>query len=141
VFGDPETGKSAFLRSLIRQLGNKPEAKVGIVLVDFRRAHLGLLEEGRALAYCTSPDHTKAVAAQLAEQLKERVPGPDVTPRQLRNRSWWKGKEIFVVVDDLDLLGSRNANPLMPLVPLIAQGRDLGLHLIVARRTGGAGRS
>jgi len=141
VFGDPETGKSAFLRSIIRQLGEKPEEKVGVILVDYRRAHLGLLEEGRALAYCTSPDHTKAVSAQLAEQLKERVPGPDITPRQLRNRSWWKGKEIFVVVDDLDLLGSRNANPLMPLVPLIAQGRDLGFHLIVARRTGGAGRS
>ena len=141
VFGDPETGKSAFLRSIIRQLGEKSEEKVGIVLVDYRRAHLGLLEEGRVLAYCTGPDHTKAVATQLAEQLKERIPGADITPRQLRNRSWWKGKEIFVVVDDLDLLGSRNTNPLLPLVPLIPQGRDLGFHLIVARRTGGSGRS
>ncbi|MFE1081455.1 type VII secretion protein EccCa [Nocardiopsis alba] len=141
VFGEPESGKSTLLRALVRQLGERPAKKVGIVLVDYRRTHLGLLEDDRLLAYCTTPDHTKTVAAQLAEQLKERVPGPDVTPRQLRNRSWWKGMEIFVVVDDLDMLGSRSANPLLPLVGLLAQGRDLGLHLIVARRTGGAGRA
>ncbi|WP_460756572.1 type VII secretion protein EccCa [Nocardiopsis oceani] len=141
VFGDPESGKSTLLRALIRQIGDRPAKKVGIVLVDYRRTHLGLLEDGRALAYCTSPDQTRSVATQLAEQLKERIPGPDITPRQLRNRSWWKGMEIFVVVDDLDMLGSRNANPLLPLAGLIPQGRDLGFHLIVARRTGGAGRA
>ncbi|MBQ1083456.1 type VII secretion protein EccCa [Nocardiopsis sp. B62] len=141
VLGDPETGKSSFLRSLLLQLSRHPAKKVGVVLVDFRRTHLGLLEEGRELAYCTTPDHTKAMATQLAEQLKERIPGPEVTPRQLRSRSWWKGMEIFVVVDDLDLMGSRNTNPLLPLVPLISQGRDLGFHMIMARRTGGAGRA
>ncbi|WP_407940024.1 type VII secretion protein EccCa [Nocardiopsis coralli] len=141
VFGDPETGKSTLLRGLIKQLAKRPAKKVGVIMVDYRRTHLGLLQDERSLAYCTTPDHTKAIASQLAEQLKERIPGPDVTPKQLRARSWWQGREIFMIVDDLDMLGSRQANPLLPLVPLIPQGRDLGFHLIVARRTGGSGRA
>ena len=31
--------------------------------------------------------------------------------------------------------------PLQPLVPLLAQARDVGLHLVVARRSGGASRA
>ncbi len=33
------------------------------------------------------------------------------------------------------------SNPLAPLVDLLAQARDVGLHLVVARRSGGAGRA
>lgn len=47
----------------------------------------------------------------------------------------------FVVVDDLDLVSNRSGSPLAPLVEFLPQGRDLGLHLIVARRTGGAARA
>ncbi|WP_026120509.1 type VII secretion protein EccCa [Nocardiopsis potens] len=140
VYGDPQTGKSTLLRALLRQVAARPAAEVGIVLVDYRRAHLGLVDEEHLLAYCTSADHTKAVAADLARSLKERLPGPDVTPRQLRERSWWKGLEIFVVVDDMDIVAGRTS-PLSPLAELLPQGRDIGFHLIAARRTGGASRA
>lgn len=140
IYGDPQTGKSALVRALLRQIVRRPAAEVGIVLVDYRRAHLGLLDEDYVLAYSTSPGHTNAVAKELAGSVKERLPGPDVTPKQLRERSWWKGLELFVVVDDMDLVGGRN-NPLSPLAEFLTQGNDLGLHLITARRTGGAARS
>jgi DNA segregation ATPase FtsK/SpoIIIE, S-DNA-T family len=45
-----------------------------------------------------------------------------------------------VVVDDYDLVGSPSGNPLLPLVDLLAQGRDLGLHVVLARRVGGMAR-
>ena len=32
-------------------------------------------------------------------------------------------------------------NPLLPLMEFLAQGRDIGLHVVVTRRTGGAGRA
>ncbi|ASU86220.1 type VII secretion protein EccC [Nocardiopsis gilva YIM 90087] len=140
VFGDPQTGKSTLLRALLRQLTARSPEEVGIVLVDFRRAHLGLVGDDHLLAYCTSPQHTQAVATELAGNVRERIPGPNVTPQQLRNRSWWEGLELFVVVDDMDLVAGRS-NPLAPLVPFLTQGADLGLHLITARRTGGAARS
>ncbi|WP_246422422.1 type VII secretion protein EccCa [Nocardiopsis mwathae] len=141
VFGDPQTGKSTLLRGLLRQLTRRPPEEVGIVLVDFKRAHLDVVGEEHMLAYCTEPQFTQQIATQLAGSVKERLPGPDITPQQLRERSWWKGLELFVVVDDLDLISNRQGNPLAPLAQYIPQGADLGLHLIVARRTGGAGRA
>ena len=77
----------------------------------------------------------------LATYLENRIPGPDVTPEQLRNRSWWKGAEVFVVVDDYDLVATQQSSPVQALQPLLAQARDVGLHLAVARRSGGASRS
>mgnify|MGYP001140723365 CR=1 FL=1 len=38
----------------------------------------------------------------LATYLENRIPGPDVTPDQLRSRSWWSGAEVFVLVDDYE---------------------------------------
>ncbi|WP_239648869.1 type VII secretion protein EccCa [Nocardiopsis chromatogenes] len=140
VFGDPQTGKSALLRALLRQVAARPASEVGIVLVDYRRAHLGLVGEEHLLAYCTSPDRTKAVAADLAGSLRERLPGADVTPKQLRERSWWKGLELFVVVDDMDLVAGRNS-PLAALAEFLPQGRDIGFHMVTARRTGGTSRA
>ncbi|MFF8767059.1 type VII secretion protein EccCa [Nocardiopsis dassonvillei] len=140
VYGDPQTGKTTLLRGLVKQIVQRPPTEIGVVMVDFRRSHLELVPEDHLLAYCTSAEQTQAVAANLAGSLKQRLPGPDVTPKQLRERSWWKGLDLFIVVDDMDMLGAR-ANPLAPLVPFIAQGSDLGLHIIAARRTGGSARA
>ena len=73
--------------------------------------------------------------------MEGRLPGPDVTQEQLRNRSWWKGPELFVIVDDYDLVATQAGNPLQPLSEFLPQAKDVGLHMIVARRTGGASRS
>jgi S-DNA-T family DNA segregation ATPase FtsK/SpoIIIE len=141
VYGDSRTGKSALLRTLLRQFASVPYERVGIVVVDPRRSHLGLIGTEHQLAYCTERNHTAAVLTEVAAQIRKRLPGPEVTPRQLRERSWWKGLEMFVVADDLDLVTAGGTNPLSPLLEFIPQGADLGLHLIVARRTGGAARA
>lgn len=67
--------------------------------------------------------------------------GPDVTPEQLRARSWWSGSEAFILVDDYDLVVTSAGSPLRPLIPLLAQATDVGLHLVVTRRGGGASRA
>ena len=48
---------------------------------------------------------------------------------------------MYIVVDDYDMVATGSGNPLSPLLDLLAQARDIGLHLIVARRSGGAGRA
>jgi S-DNA-T family DNA segregation ATPase FtsK/SpoIIIE len=73
--------------------------------------------------------------------MRQRLPGPDVTPEQLRTRSWWTGPELFLLVDDYDLVATQSGNPLAPLAQFVPQARDIGLHLIIARRTGGASRA
>jgi DNA segregation ATPase FtsK/SpoIIIE, S-DNA-T family len=46
-----------------------------------------------------------------------------------------------VLIDDYDLVVSTLDNPLQPLLEFLPQGRELGLHVIVTRRSGGAGRA
>ena len=48
-----------------------------------------------------------------------------------------------MLVDDHELLApaSRTGSPLDPLVALLPRARDVGLHLVVARRAGGAARA
>ena len=46
-----------------------------------------------------------------------------------------------MLVDDYDLVSTSRGNPLRALVPYLAQASDLGLHVVVARRTGGASRA
>jgi S-DNA-T family DNA segregation ATPase FtsK/SpoIIIE len=148
VYGDGQTGKSTLLRSLVRQLvagsgtGSVLDgsASLGIVMVDYRRANLDLVPKEFLLAYSTSAQHTAQVCGELAGSLKARLPGPEVTPQQLRERSWWDGMEVIMVVDDYDLVSSSGGSPLAPLLPYLAQGHDLGIHVIISRRTGGASR-
>ncbi|MFC7106198.1 hypothetical protein ACFQQB_40760 [Nonomuraea rubra] len=45
-----------------------------------------------------------------------------------------------MIVDDYDLVAT-SANPLAVLGDLLPQARDIGLHLVLARAMGGAGRS
>jgi S-DNA-T family DNA segregation ATPase FtsK/SpoIIIE len=77
----------------------------------------------------------------LIAQLRERTPPAQATPTQLRARSWWSGPEIYLVIDDYDLVVTAASNPLAPLLQFVPQARDLGLHLVVARRSSGAARA
>ena len=112
-----------------------------VVVVDYRRSLLGEVPDDYLLHYLTSATQAEPAIAELAQYLQQRLPGPDVTPEQLRNRSWWTGAQVYVVVDDYDLVATQSGSPVLPLVPLLAQARDVGLHLVVARRSGGAARA
>jgi len=48
---------------------------------------------------------------------------------------------MYVVIDDYDLVATDRSNPLMPLREFLPHARDLGLHLLVARRSGDAARA
>ena len=80
--------------------------------------------------------------AALAGSLKRWLPPNDVTQQQLKERSWWSGPDIYVLIDDYDLIpgGSMN-HPLGPLVEYLPQARDVGLRVVIVRRVGGAGRA
>ena len=44
--------------------------------------------------YLTTEDQVTAEIEGLTAFLRTRLPGPDVTPEQLRSRSWWSGAEV-----------------------------------------------
>jgi len=141
IFGDGQSGKSNLLRTYMQEVTrlHTPDT-AQIFLVDYRRANLGEFPDEWVADYATNAETANALAGGLAEFIRDRLPGADVTPEQLRNRSWWEGKEAFVVVDDYELVATSQGNPLEPLLPLLAQAVDIGLHVVIARRSGGAGR-
>jgi S-DNA-T family DNA segregation ATPase FtsK/SpoIIIE len=124
VLGDGGSGRTGLLRTILREVvRTRPDDR--IVVVDPR----GTLAEERGatqvLAHLTD-DPTSALtelAAGLAPRL--RVPAP-------------RAPDVWVIVDDLDLLAS---TPWQPLLPMLARTADLGLRLVVARRAGGAARA
>jgi S-DNA-T family DNA segregation ATPase FtsK/SpoIIIE len=142
AFGDSECGKSSLLRGLAESIIRRfsPE-EARIVLVDYRRSLLGAVETEHLIGYGTTAAETGALMESVAGYMERRRPGAEVTAQQLRERSWWTGPECFVLVDDYDLVATGPANPLLPLLEHLAQARDLGLHLVVARRAGGASRA
>jgi len=141
VLGEARSGKSAALRTYLREVTrlHTPDS-AQVFLVDYRRSHLGELPDEWVADCATTAEGASAMAHDLAAFLRERLPGPDVGAAQLRSRSWWQGREAFVVVDDYELVATSNTNPLDALVPLLARAVDVGLHLVVARRSGGLGR-
>ncbi|GAB3607786.1 type VII secretion protein EccC [Conyzicola nivalis] len=142
LYGDSDSGKSSMLRAYaheIMRLWGPNEAK--IFVLDYRRALLGEIPKDYLGAYLTAHDMAMSGVNELATFFQSRIPGPDVTPEQLRTRSWWKGAEGFILVDDYDLVATSQGNPLAALAPLLAQATDLGLHVVLTRRTGGAGRA
>ncbi|GID31455.1 type VII secretion protein EccC [Paractinoplanes brasiliensis] len=142
LFGDSECGKSTFLRGLATTITQRfaPE-EARIILVDYRRSLMDLPESDHRIGYGIQAQKTLELMQSVAGYMERRLPGPDVTAQQLRERSWWTGPELFVLVDDYDLVVAGPTNPLTPLLEYLPQARDVGLHLILTRRAGGAGRS
>jgi len=141
VYGDSECGKSALLRSIATRLVEQEDENVRVVLIDYRRSLLGDIESDRLIGYGTTAEITQGITSDITAVLRQRLPGPDVTPEQLRSRSWWGGPEVYVLIDDYDLVTSGSNNPVAGFLDYLSQARDVGLHLIVARRAGGAGRA
>jgi S-DNA-T family DNA segregation ATPase FtsK/SpoIIIE len=141
VFGDGESGKSNFLRTFLTGLMSSTGAdRAQVLVVDYRRNLLGVVKPDYLLGYAGAEPAATAQLAETAAVLTKRLPPADLSIEQLRARSWWKGPEVYVVADDYDLVATPSGNPLQPLLPLLAHAKDVGLHVLIARRVGGAGR-
>ncbi len=141
IFGDTECGKSNLLRLIsdgITARYTPDEAR--LVFIDYRRSLLDAAGTEHNIGYAASSAATGPLLNHVREALTKRLPAPDLTPDQLRSRSWWSGSDLFVIIDDYDVVAT-SSNPLLPIVELLPQARDIGLHVILARSAGGAGRS
>lgn len=142
VFGDAKSGKTTFLRSVAQEITrNFTPKQAQVFVVDYRRSLLEQVPEDYLAAYMTNADEVREQLSGLAEFLRTRMPDDSVTPQQLRDRSWWQGAEAWVLVDDYDLVALQGNNPVSLLQPLMGQAQDVGLHVLVVRRMGGASRA
>jgi S-DNA-T family DNA segregation ATPase FtsK/SpoIIIE len=139
VFGESGSGRTATLRALVTALcAAYPPEELRVVVVDYRRTLLDAVPAEHLSTYLGSAPAAERTLRVAADKMAERLPGPEVTPAQLRARSWWSGPHMLVVVDDHDLVATPSGDPLSPLLDLLAQGRDIGLHVVLARSASGA---
>jgi DNA segregation ATPase FtsK/SpoIIIE, S-DNA-T family len=143
VYGDPGSGKSEFLRTWMTQLAARhSDREIRFVVVDYRRSLLGVLPDGYVGAYAGDSNAARAYAQNVASKLAERLPPANVTIDQLRERSWWSGPDLYLVVDDYDLVsGGGRQSPLAQLADYLPQAREVGFHVVAARRVAGVMRT
>ncbi|MEU7297435.1 type VII secretion protein EccCa [Streptomyces exfoliatus] len=142
VFGESESGKTALLRLIAKQLCERytPE-QARIVVGDYRRTMLEAVAPSHLLEYAPMASAMQMHMEAINTVMTRRAPKPDITPQQLRDRSWWTGPQLFVLVDDFELVATNSGNPLAVLVENLPFARDVGVRFIVARSQAGASRA
>ncbi|OIJ65655.1 type VII secretion protein EccCa [Streptomyces mangrovisoli] len=142
VFGESESGKSNLLKLLIKRLTERYDGdSCKLFVVDNRRSLLGVTPTSHLAEYIPMSNQMQHHMDALADLMQRRTPTADVTPEQLRDRSWWRGPTVYVVIDDFDLVSTSSGNPLAGLTELLPFARDVGVRFIIARSTAGASRA
>ncbi|WP_093892215.1 type VII secretion protein EccCa [Streptosporangium canum] len=141
VVGDTESGKSNMLRLITEGLvARQTPQQAMMIVIDYRRALLDSAATEHRIGYAASSAAALELINDVRGALLKRLPPANLTPEQLRSRSWWQGSDLYIVVDDYDLVAT-SSNPLQPLAELLPQARDIGLHLVMSRAMGGVGRA
>ena len=138
AIGAQGCGKSTFLAQIMRGISGFARKDARLVVIDQRRAHLGTLDEDMVAGYAATQSSAQETILDTVRTLESRLPGPGITPAQLVARDWWEGPDIYLVIDDADLLSDIALSPLLELLP---HSRDIGLHLVITRKSGGIGRA
>jgi S-DNA-T family DNA segregation ATPase FtsK/SpoIIIE len=141
VLGDTASGKTNILRLVTMSVARcyRPE-DAQLIIVDSRRALLDAVPASYRRGFAVASAAATELVATAAAELRGRLPGPEVTPEQLQRRDWWSGPEIFIVLDDYDLLTTSMGGPLDSVLDLLPQAADIGLHVVLARSAAGSGR-
>jgi DNA segregation ATPase FtsK/SpoIIIE, S-DNA-T family len=142
IFGESESGKSNLLKLLIKRLTERYDGNsCKLFVIDNRRSLLGVTPTSHLAEYIPMSNQMQHHMDALKDLMERRTPTADVTAEQLRDRSWWRGPTVYVIIDDYDLVSTSSGNPLAGLTELLPFARDVGVRFILARSSAGAGRS
>lgn len=150
VFGAKNSGKTHLLASIVEDLTRRftPE-QVRFMIVDLKGSRLqDIVDEDYLLRWTSTDPHTGAqtprtgmvltatdlaVAVQaLANAMAARMPTGEVGREQRRDRSWWSGPEVFLIIDDYSMVNNAAPNAFAPLAALWGAAPSVGVHSVVA---------
>jgi S-DNA-T family DNA segregation ATPase FtsK/SpoIIIE len=136
ILGEAASGRTSLLRVVAQALAerNAPD-RARLVVVDYRRGLGDLAQLPLACELASRPPRVEQLLGELRELTIERLRALD-QPGAAR----WAGPHVYVLVDDYDLVAAV-PNPLAGLADVIFQGRDAGIHVVLARSSGGAARA
>ena len=141
IYGDDGAGRSTVLRRAIHHLAGGDPNRVRLHLVDLGRALPALADAPHVDHYAFAGSLIQETVDDLLKLLLDRLPGPDLPRTVLLEGSWWTGPEHVLVVDDYDLTLTATGGPLGMLADALGHARDLGFHVLLARRVAGAQRT
>jgi DNA segregation ATPase FtsK/SpoIIIE, S-DNA-T family len=141
IYGDQGSGRSTILRRAIAHLIGSDPSRVRLHLVDLRRALGAFADAPHVDHYAFAGSLIQETANDLLKLLLDRLPGPDLPRTVLLEGSWWTGPEHVLVVDDYDLTLTAAGGPLGTLADALGHARDIGFHVLLARRVAGAQRT
>ena len=137
MLGDTGSGRTSGLRTVAHALARtfSPD-QARLIAIDFRRGLADLAELPLPCRLISRPPQIDEILAELRELTIERL-------RELDRDGGggWRGPDVYILVDDYDLISGLPLNPLSTLGDLIFQGRDAGIHVVLARSSGGAARA
>ncbi|MBB4675965.1 hypothetical protein HNR67_002083 [Crossiella cryophila] len=121
-FGDPASGRSTLIKTFLRGLValRSPE-QARVVGVDYRRTWFNAYCEGMLLEYVRDPGKFETVMAEIRQSLDRRRTA----------EHGWQGPDLYLVIDDYDLLSTKSRHQ---LAPLLTEADKTGFHLVLAGR-------
>jgi S-DNA-T family DNA segregation ATPase FtsK/SpoIIIE len=137
VLGDTGSGRTSALRTVAHALARAFSAdRARLVAIDFRRGLVDLTGLPLPCRLISRPPQVDEILGELRELTIERLRALDQD-----SGAGWSGPDVYILVDDYDLISGLPLNPLSTLGDLIFQGRDAGIHVVLARSSGGAARA
>ncbi|MBL0385856.1 type VII secretion protein EccCa [Tumebacillus sp. ITR2] len=143
VYGDGETGKTAFLRQFMRGMMARygPE-HVQFLVIDFRRMLFEFVNDPEVKPYIKnyawSAQMLNEPVFALRGELDPRISQAALSPNP---KEGWSGPHYFLILDDYEVVSAAMGNPITQLADYLLQARDIGFHTVLARRVGGSSRS
>ncbi len=145
VFGDSKSGKTTFLRHLIRTVRDNSTAEQTAFTVLDRRLHLvdePLFPDNE---YTPNIDRVTTAMLGLSALIGARRPPAGLPAAELA-RWTYTGHTHYLLIDDVDQIPDTPAmsgphagqRPWTPLIELLSQASDLGLRVIVTARASGS---
>ncbi len=136
ALGDPRAGKTTLLRSMIDSITRQytPE-EAQIVLADPMYQLLDqrdpLKESGFLLGYADNIATLENVMRRVEALIEPRFPTSEISVEQLKERSWYSGPRVFVLIDEVLMLTGAYGTPapLDYLASVIERRNDLGLNV------------
>lgn len=151
ALGAPKSGRTSLLRGLINSVVNQftPE-QAQFVIIESKYELLTEQQEldkrGYLLAYSGDRGGVAAAIEKAAALITPREPNLEhqLTAEMIRNRTWWSGPEVFVLIDDIHMVApAANSfqmnSPLEPLYVLLEGRTDLGFHAFITGPAQGFG--
>lgn len=146
VFGDPSSGKTTALRTIINNVVQQRRPhEAQFLFFDPSYAFFAeqqvLTQNNMCLAYTTSPDEAGDMFSNLAATLESRIPNAEtmrgVSRDTITNRRWYDGPDFYVIIDNLAQLGSGFGGGVAdPLGEVLAKNNSLGCFVFAAASPG-----